>query len=63
MGSIRSKTTRTLPIPIFSNVIEISAKLLHIQEEITISMDGLAVHIQEGITTSMDGLAVNSLIF
>ena len=44
VGSIKAKTTRTSLTPPFSNIIEITTELLHIQEEITISMDGLAVN-------------------
>ena len=44
VGSIKAKTTRTAPTPAFSNIIEIPSELLHIQEEITLSMDGLTVN-------------------
>ena len=51
VGSIKAKTTRTAPTPAFSNIIEIPAELLHIQEEITLSMDGLTVNSLKFLTT------------
>ena len=35
---------KILPTPAFSNIIDIPAELLHIQEEITLLMDGLRVN-------------------
>ena len=44
VGALKGKTTRKAPTPAFSNVIEIPQELLKINEEIVLSIDGLAVN-------------------
>ena len=39
VGSMKGKSTRKLPIPAFSNVIEIPWELLSVNEEIILSLD------------------------
>ena len=44
IGSLKSKTTRKRPIPMFSNVIDIPTELLRVNEEVEISLDGLCIN-------------------
>jgi hypothetical protein len=51
IGAIKGKTTRSKPTPVTSNLVEIPDELLNIQEEMTISMDGLTVNSLKFLST------------
>jgi hypothetical protein len=44
VGGIKGKTMRSRPMPVTSNIVEIPDELLEIQQDLTISMDGLTVN-------------------
>ena len=44
LGNIKGKSTRNKPAPITSDLIEIPDELLRVQEDVTLSMDGLTVN-------------------
>eukprot|EP00957_Ditylum_brightwellii_P178563 13601742-Ditylum_brightwellii.AAC.1 len=41
MGAIKGKTTRTKPIPITSNLIKLSDKLVRMNKDVVLSIDGM----------------------
>jgi hypothetical protein len=43
VGGIKGKTTRNKPTPVTSNIVEIPDELLEVQQDFTVSMDGLTV--------------------
>ena len=51
VGAIKGKSTRVKPTPVTSEIIEIPDELLKLQEEITLSMDGLQVNTVKFLTT------------
>ena len=51
VGALKSKTTRRKPAKAISNVIEIPTELLSINEDITLSIDGLEVNSLKFLTT------------
>jgi hypothetical protein len=44
LGAIKGKTTRSKPTPVTSNIVEIPDELLEVQQDLTLSMDGLTVN-------------------
>ena len=51
VGSMKGKSTRKTPIPAMSNVIEIPTELLRLNEDITLSIDGLNVNTLKFLTS------------
>ena len=51
VGSMKGKSTRKSPIPALSNVIEIPTELLSLNEDITLSIDGLNVNTLKFLTS------------
>jgi hypothetical protein len=51
IGTIKAKTTRQRPAPVTSNLVEIPEELLEVQQEVTISMDGMIVNSLKFLTT------------
>ena len=51
IGSMKGKTTRSKPTPAFRDTIEIPHKLLRINEEIVLLIDGLDVNLLKFLTT------------
>jgi hypothetical protein len=43
MGAIKGKTTRTKPIPVTSNLIKLSDKLVRMNKDVVLSIDGMKV--------------------
>jgi hypothetical protein len=44
VGGIKGKTTRSRPTPVTSNIVQIPDELLEIQQDLTVSMDGMTVN-------------------
>jgi hypothetical protein len=44
IGGIEGKTTRSRPTPVQNNMVEIPDELLDVQQDLTVSMDGLTVN-------------------
>jgi hypothetical protein len=44
VGAIKGKTARIKPTPVTSNIVEIPDELLEVQQDLTLSMDGLSVN-------------------
>ena len=44
IGSLKSKTMRKRPIPMLSSIIDIPTKLLRVNKEVEILLDGLQVN-------------------
>ena len=51
IGAIKGKTTRTRPVPVVSNIIEIPDELLELQKDLTMSLDGMTVNSLKFLTT------------
>ena len=51
VGAIKGKTTRRRPAQAISNVIEIPRELLRINEEVTLSIDGLEINTLKFLTS------------
>ena len=51
IGAIKGKTTRSKPTPVTSNMIEIPRELVSVQENVTLSIDGLKVNSLDFLTT------------
>jgi hypothetical protein len=51
IGAIKGKTTRSRPTTVISNIVEIPDELLNIQQDMTVSMDGLTVNSYEFLST------------
>jgi hypothetical protein len=51
VGAIKGKTTRTKPTPVVSNHVEIPDELLNVQQDKTVSMDGLTVNSLKFLST------------
>jgi hypothetical protein len=51
VGNIKGKTTRSKPTPVTSNIVEIPDELLEIQQDPTLSMDGLTVNSLKFLST------------
>ena len=51
LGDIKGKSTRNKPDPITSDLIEIPDELIKVQEDITLSIDGLTVNGLNFLTT------------
>ena len=43
IGTIKGKTRRTRPTLVVSNIIKLPDKLLEVQKDVTLSMDGMTV--------------------
>jgi hypothetical protein len=51
VGAIKSKTTRGKPTPVTSNIVEIPDELLEVQQDLTLSMDGLTANSVKFLST------------
>jgi hypothetical protein len=51
VATIKGKTTRRKPTPVTSNLVEIPDELLRVQEDLTLSMDGLTVNSLKFLST------------
>jgi hypothetical protein len=51
VGKIKGKTTRGKPTPVTSNIVEIPDELLEVQQDLTLSMDGLTVNSLKVLST------------
>jgi hypothetical protein len=51
VGAIKGKTTRSKPTPVTSNILEIPDELLEVQQDLTLSMDGLTVNSLKFLST------------
>jgi hypothetical protein len=51
VGEIKGKTTRSRPTPVTSNIVEIPDELLDVQQDLTVSMDGLEVNSLKFLST------------
>jgi hypothetical protein len=51
VGAIKGKTTRRKPTQVASNIVEIPDELLEIQQDLTLSMDGLTVNSLKFLST------------
>jgi hypothetical protein len=53
VGAIKGKTTRSKPTPVTSNIVEIPDELLEVQQDLTLSMDGLTVNSLKLLSTTI----------
>ena len=44
VGKFKGKTTRSWPNPVVSNIVDIPDEFLEVQQDLTVSMDGLTVN-------------------
>jgi hypothetical protein len=51
VGDIKGKTTRSRPTPVSNNIIEIPDKLLEVQKDVILSLDGMTVNSLKFLTT------------
>eukprot|EP00957_Ditylum_brightwellii_P141840 10806800-Ditylum_brightwellii.AAC.1 len=51
MGALKGKTTRTKPIPVTSNLIELPDELVRINEDVILSIDGMKVNSLKNLTS------------
>jgi hypothetical protein len=51
VGGIKGKTTRRRPTPVVNNMVEIPDELLDVQQELTVSIDGLTVNSLKFLST------------
>ena len=51
IGAVKDKTTRSKPTPVTSNKTEIPRELISVQENVTLSIDGLNVNLLDFLTT------------
>ena len=51
VGAIKGKTTRSRPTPVTNNIVEIPDELLDIQQDLTVSMDGLTINSLKFLST------------
>ena len=51
VGGIKVKTTRSRPATVVGNIMEITDKLLEVQHDLTVSMDGLTVNYIKFLST------------
>ena len=51
VGAVKGKSTRVNPSPITSNLIELPDELVNVQEDMTMSTDGLEVNTVKFLTT------------
>jgi hypothetical protein len=51
VGPLKGKTTRSKPLPVTSNIMEIPGELLEVQQDLTMSMDGLTVNSLKFLST------------
>ena len=51
VGKIKGKTKRSRPMPVFSNIVDISKDLMEAQQDLAVSMNGLTVHSLKFLST------------
>jgi len=51
IGTIKGKTTRRKPIPVVDDMIEIPSELVPVQEDVTLTLDGITVNSLTFLTT------------
>ena len=51
IGTVKGKTTRRKPIPVVDDMIEIPSELVPVQEDVTLTLDGITVNSLTFLTT------------
>ncbi len=51
VGAIKGKTTRSRPVPVTNNIVEIPDELLDTQQDLIVSMDGLTINSLKFLST------------
>ena len=56
IAAIKGKTTRRAPAPVIDNVIELPPELIEVNQDVTISMDGMTVNSLKFLSTISHGI-------